>query len=355
MKGAFLAKMAAGAARYRVSGHRLPLHVQYAVTRRCTTLCSHCSLPLGARGDLDTDEAVALVDHLARIGTVRVTLTGGEPLLRPDIGVLIDRCADHGIWTTLESNGARVPEQMPKLRRLKQLVLPLDGGRAAHDRLRGPGSFDEVLSALDAARRPAAGLEVWTTTVLHRDNLDQVGVVLQLAKKYDFTAMFQVMQSEGTPYGPAALRWMAPPEALRKAFRELLEAKTSGERVGMTEKTLRYLLAWEEGGRARTVAPHEDLHCLAGQLYCTIDADGRVYPCTLHLGRDDTARSVRVDGFDAAFDGLHEHGCRACNATALTEYNYLYNLNFATLYEWARSGRWRRQAGADPTGREDAA
>lgn len=356
MNGTFLAKMAAGAARYRVSGHRLPLHVQYAVTRRCNTLCSHCAIPLGARAELGTDEAVALLDHLARIGTVRVTITGGEPLVRPDIGVLIDRCADHGLWTTLETNGARVPEQLERLRRLRQLVLPLDGAQAAHDQLRGPGSYDEVIAALEATRKPGrAPLDVWTTTLLHRDNLDQVGHVLDLADRYQFTAMFQVLQSEGTPFGKAAAAWVARPEAVRKALRVLLEAKLAGRRVGMTEKTLRYLLSWEDTQRAWTVSPQEDLHCLAGQLYCTIDADGRVYPCTLHLGRGESAKSVRSDGFEAAFDTLKSHACRACNNTALTEYNYLYNLNFATLYEWARSGRWRQQAGEPPPSEEDAA
>ena len=48
---------------------------------------------------------------------------------------------------------------------------------------------------------------------------------------------------------------------------------------------------------------------------------------------------VREHGFGAAFDALRDNPCRACTSTALTEYNYLYNLNAPTLLEWVKTLR----------------
>jgi hypothetical protein len=118
----------------------------------------------------------------------------------------------------------------------------------------------------------------------------------------------------------------------------LLEARLAGRRVGATEKYLRYLLAWKDFAVTTSLAPQEDLHCLAGQLYCAVMPDGTVTACSSLLGGG-AGRNVRDGGFAAAFAHLRDNPCRACTSTALTEYNYLYNLNAPTLLELAKSLR----------------
>lgn len=340
--GGALLKSGVGAARYRLTGHRMPLNVTLFVTARCDALCSYCAMPLARRQrELDTTEMVRLVDDLAAAGAVRVGIGGGEPLVRDDIGTIVQRCTAHGMWTTLETNGYRYPQLADELVGLGRLMVSLDGGERVHDENREPGAWRKAMAAIEAASR--RGVDLHTITTLTKHNLGDIDVVLDLADRWGFVANFQVLQRR--PYlSPARAAELAPPDdAVKKALRGLLEARLAGRRVGATEKYLRYLLTWDDLAESRSAAPHEDLHCLAGQLYCAVLADGTVTPCGM-LGSTFAGRNVRDGGFAAAFDHLRDNACRACTSTALTEYNYLYNLNAPTLLELAKS--LRRPTGA---------
>lgn len=330
-----LVKSAVGAARFRLTGHRAPLAVTLVLTRRCDSSCSTCGLPQVTRPELDTGEVLALVDHLARLGTTRVNLTGGEPLVRADLGAIVDRCAEHGMWTVLETNGHALPARAAELRRVHKVMIGLHGPAAVHERLTEPGAFDLATAGLAAAR--AAGIRVGTVTVLCRGTLDTVGWVLDLAEAQGHSAVFQLAQAHGGLASRAARRQVADAPALRRTLDELLRARQAGRPVDMSEKVLRYLASWPDYSRGSAVLPHEDLHCMAGQVSCVVDADGGVYGC---LPRLDGAAplNVRDHGFDAAFGALRDPGCQACTDTACAEANFLYNLDTPAVMEVARVG-----------------
>ena len=168
--------------------------------------------------------------------------------------------------------------------------------------------------------------------MLTRHNLDDVPRVLDLAEQLGFDATFQVLDVHTTR---SARR--ARPEAneLRRTFRFLLEARLAGRPVAMSEKALRYLLAWPDYDRFRLADGHEELTCMAGQVSCAIDADGSVYPCTPRLGAEPVG-NIRDEGFDLAFARLRDNSCRACLSTACTEASFLYNFNKPALIEVAR-------------------
>lgn len=332
--GRALLKSGVGAARYRLTGHRMPLSVTLAVTNRCNALCSYCAVPMRRRNELDTHELMALVDHLAGLGTARIGFAGGEPLVRRDLPALVDRCAEHGIWTAIETNGYLYPQRADELARASHLLFALDGRPESHDRARERGSHKKVTAAIrEAAGR---GAHFGTVTVLGKHNLDDVDWILDLADELRFDAGFQVLQPHGALGSRGAIRLMASDAEFRKAIRRILEAKLAGRRVGTSEKYLRYLLTWDDFGRIWTDSPHEDVLCLAGQVHCAIDADGSVYTCLPRAGAD-PAGNVRTDGFEAAFERLRDNRCRACTSTACTETNFLYNLNGPSVFEMARS------------------
>jgi MoaA/NifB/PqqE/SkfB family radical SAM enzyme len=114
--------------------------------------------------------------------------------------------------------------------------------------------------------------------------------------------------------------------------------------VGISEKTLKFLLTWQDFRQATSIPPHEDLHCMAGQLYCAIDSDGMVAPCPLQLGfwaGERACGDALEAGFNTAFENLRDNPCKACTSSALTEYNFLYNLNLPSLVEWLHTTRQR--------------
>ncbi len=332
--GLALLKSALGAARFRLTGHRAPLAVTLVVTRRCDSSCAGCGLPLATRPELETRELLDLLDRLAALGTTRLRFTGGEPLLREDLGALVDRAAQHGMRTVLETNGHSLPARVTELRRLDRIMVGLHGREAVHDRITEPGAFGRVTAGILAARE--AGLQVGTITVLGRHTVDELPWVLEFAEQHGLDMVVQLAQADGAVASRGAKRQIAPDEQVRRALRWLLEARIAGQPVGLSEKTLRYLLSWEDYAVPARATPHEDLHCMAGQVSCVVDADGAVYACLPRMDGH-AIGNLRTDGFDAAFAALGETGCQACTDTACTEANFLYNLNTPVVLEVARA------------------
>lgn len=330
-----LVRTGLGAARYRLTGHRMPLAVTVMVTHRCDALCLDCAVPLRKCDELSTAQWVAILDELGRLGTVRVGFTGGEPLIRDDIGALVDRCGSHGIWTTLETNGYRYPERRGQLGTLGRVMISLDGPEAVHDTIREPGAFRKAMAAVAAAAEDE--VDCWTLTTLTVANLGSLEWLLQQAERFGHTAAFQLLLHDRSIASGTVRKLTPSPSETRKALRWLLEARAEGRPVGVSEKLLRYLLTWEDYATSTSMVPHEDVHCVAGQLHCAIDADGTVLPCSLLAGK--FPGSSATGGFAPAFEGLRDNACKACTSTPLTEYNYLYNLNAPALFEWGRAIR----------------
>ena len=322
---------AIGALRYRLTGHRMPLALTARVTWRCDALCAGCGMPNAARPELTTTEWVAVLDEAAQQGCVRVCFTGGEPLLRDDLGDLVDRCAALGLATTLETNGGQLPQRARFLKALGQVIVPIEGSAAAHDTVREPGSHRSALAGLAAARE--AGIAVSTVTTLCTRNHQpaELDAALTAAEAHNGTALFQLMHAETPVASRSAKRLRLTGEQAREALQWVLSAQRQGRPVGLSSKTLQYLLTWPDLAQIWSNTPHEDVHCSAGNLHCVVDADGSVLPCVVRPVPN--APNIRDGGFTAAFAAVQDLPCRACAVAPLVEYNYLLNLNRQALAE----------------------
>jgi molybdenum cofactor biosynthesis enzyme MoaA len=82
-----------------------PLLAQMVVTRRCNLSCGYCNEYDDRSAPLPLDDLFRRIEHLAALGTLTVTLTGGEPLLHPDLHQLIARVTSYGMVCTTITNG----------------------------------------------------------------------------------------------------------------------------------------------------------------------------------------------------------------------------------------------------------
>jgi len=156
---------------------RLLRGVEFCVTYRCQLQCAHClTKPLidDARPEMTADQAVAAIADLAAMGAVFINLTGGEPLLRPDLLDIVRRAArDRGVLITVATNGLLLDAARARdlaAAGVAIVTMSLDGTDAAsHDAARGhPGAFDALRRACAAVHE--AGLDLWLTTILTRAN-----------------------------------------------------------------------------------------------------------------------------------------------------------------------------------------
>jgi MoaA/NifB/PqqE/SkfB family radical SAM enzyme len=138
-----------------------PYLVALNLTRRCNLRCAHCYLDAGTRGagvgdELRTDEVLALLERIAALSReTMVVLTGGEPLLRPDVEGLARRAADRGLMVVVGTNGMLLDDRRVAALQaagVRAVGISLDSlDPVYHDRFRGlPGAWRATMEGIDA-------------------------------------------------------------------------------------------------------------------------------------------------------------------------------------------------------------
>ncbi|KKL24850.1 hypothetical protein LCGC14_2411190, partial [marine sediment metagenome] len=240
--------------RARVFGARFPLTTVWNVTFRCNCQCDYCATGTVPGGELGTDEALQLLDDLARLGTRWLTFSGGDPLVRADIGSLIRRALEKRVHVRISTNGILVPEKIDDLRGVDAVSLSLDGPEDVHDRVRGTGTFRSVLAAIEACT--AAGIPMNLKCTLNGHNLAATDELLAMAAGWGLGVMFQPATSWlnfGTEANPVA----PDVEQYRRTIQRLIDGKHNGAPILNSLAGLRYLAHWPDPAK---------IPCLAGVL-----------------------------------------------------------------------------------------
>jgi len=142
-----------------------PICAVWEFTLKCNLRCSHCGSSAGtARHDeLTTKECYATCEGLAGIGCRDVALMGGEPLLRDDFPTVGNCIKDLGMNLNVVTNGTLLEKHIDTLERLEPKVVgvSLDGMRESHETIRGKGTWDKTLGAIELLR----GRDIQTTVI----------------------------------------------------------------------------------------------------------------------------------------------------------------------------------------------
>lgn len=257
-----------------------PRSVIWDVTYACNLRCPHCLTASGkARADeLDTAGALRLLARLAEAQILYLSLSGGEPLLRPDVLELIARASDAGMRVDVATNGVALPDRVRRgLRELPlfQVQVSIDGIGASHDRFRGrAGAFEASCRTLRELRDDGMAVSISTTATA--ENLHEIDRIIDLALELGCRGF------KAIPFIPAG-RGRRHEERLRlspeqHAALDRLLARRSEELSGRMAITT-------EGGftflGAPPPAPGSDgpMGCAAGHDTLSVGADGTAYPC----------------------------------------------------------------------------
>ena len=143
--------------RYQVTGHRTPVAVAWLITGRCNLNCCYCKWKDERQsGELDTAAVKRLIDQMKMAGVRLISFTGGEPLVRSDMGEIIRYVKSHGLVCKLNSNGMLVQQRLDDLRPLDLLQISVDGPPQVQDQLRGAGTAERASHAIHAAQAPVS-------------------------------------------------------------------------------------------------------------------------------------------------------------------------------------------------------
>ncbi len=310
--------------------------VAWETTRKCNLDCVHCRSAAGARGEapLDTGRAFLLMDRIAEAGKPVFVLSGGEPLLRPDIFELAAYGSRLGFRMAMATNGTLLTADT--CRRIKDsgikiVSVSLDGPDAAtHDGFRRQeGAFEKILKGVGELK--AHGVEFIVNSSFTRRNQDRVEDTCRLARELGAKAWYMFMV---VPMGRAddLSGELISPEDYERILKWHLGME-AGEKKMLVRPTcapsyyrLKLQAAAEAGAgaemRSLSFSPGGAKGCVAAQSIAYIDADGAMYPCSYFplSGGSLFERSVK-EIWDSelfrSFRGDYKGQCGACEYRAV--------------------------------------
>ena len=285
-----------------------PRYVKIKLTWRCNLRCVMCNVWRQRKKSLLTLPVMqALADELARLGTTKVHLTGGEVLLHPRIFEIIATLAQRGLQVNLTSNGTLLDEE-----NAAQLVesgaqnvsLSLDGPTPqVHDAVRGKGNFKRTLRGIRNLRRAARHahrkLHIRVNTVVSRMNyldLADLPILIHRAGADRLTLIPVDDQGDHLRLNKQRIleynQRIAPRLATQALEMGLFQAEEQAYPFGRTAGEIEWS---KEGGYAGGL--YQQQPCYVPWLHALITPQGQVHPCCMLRSLPPVGNFIQAGGF----------------------------------------------------------
>ena len=312
---------------YYLFHKRIPLTVSYLTTYRCNQHCRYCDWGKMGGRELETEEAIRLIQSLSGQGVVKLGFAGGESLCRDDINVLLEVAHKSGLIISISSNGKAIGDHIDAILKYVDVVqLSLDGKKETHDALRGENTYEHVIQAIKMLR--GKGQKLITNTVMTKQNLADFPFILDQAEKYGYRALFQPVFEYKISADEDVIQSLRPSlDEMRTTVEYLIQQKRHGRPVGNSVAFFRYIQkTWD---RQQTVK------CHANDLFCTIDPVGNVLPCCFDVAQDERFNAAKL-GFAEAFSkaraNTFSRHCQGCYCNAYIESNLAFCFHMSACF-----------------------
>jgi len=254
-------------------------HAQWMVTRKCNYRCRGCSVWSDQDcSELPAEDIKRGLDILRELGVLEIVFSGGNPLIRDDVGEILDYSSKYFV-TTVYDNGSMAAEKIDALRNVDFVAISLDTlDEKKNDYLKGvPGAWREAMKAIDLLK--SEGIHVGVSPTISQLNL--YGII-------DFTKYFI---SRGIPVW-YCLYWHDYPfentmfpigkenheyeitdkKVLAEVCETLLKMKEENDNIYITKKTL-------EAISHLALTGERIWKCKALSSFLVVDHLGRVAGC----------------------------------------------------------------------------
>jgi mycofactocin radical SAM maturase len=307
----------------RAAAHRealqAPVNVTWESTARCNLRCRHClsaDVMEHSGPELDFNQCRGFIDDLVRMRVFQINFGGGEPFLRPDFLDILEYAHRKRITTCVSTNGTTLDDAL--VQRLKKMDLlyiqvSLDGAHAAtNDLLRGPGTFQRILSGIRLlTAHQIQGVS--TNTVVTAINFQEIRQICELGAQYGVKTRL----SRFRPSGNAKNIWaeyhlnkeqLAELSQFLSAHKDVLTGDSFFSITGRDRRELGLNM------------------CGAAKMTCSVLPDGTVYPCAFLQDAPFKAGNVVLEKLESvwkeapAFEALRKarvESCESCSRFSL--------------------------------------
>ena len=293
----------------------VPLSAGLEISDRCNEVCVHCYQEQGRKGEMTTEELFRVLDELAAMGVLLLTLSGGEATLRKDFLQIVEYARSKGFAVRLFTNGLTMTRELAQsLGKLAVQMVEISvysTQAETHDFVTGVrGSFEKTIAGVRNLVEAGVGVTIKSPVmnVNEHELADYAAFARALGVEYSVSPS-EIMAREGGD---------RTPEAFEMSDRGRVSA-------------LRDLLTpWPDACGVQPERPLDSAPCGAGSgLH--IEPNGELQPCTMlefdlgHALRDGIGNAHSTNERAVALRQLtwaNLHGCRDCALRLFCEHCY---------------------------------
>jgi len=303
------------------------LDVQIELTEKCNQKCFHCynywrySEEIG-KNELDTQDFLSIVKKLATAGINSVTLTGGEPFLKPGlVFAILEACKENSIKASINSNATLIKDSDAiKIRELgvTHVLVSLLGSEKTHNSITNSNTFKKACAGITAMVNNKVKVSV--NMAVSKLNLRELRNVGMIAK--DFGAI-TFCATPVVPSHQSNKKFLLDGEECKQMLRILLKIKNDFKiRIDTLEPIARCLFKEEE--EDEFIDFFGNRICSAAVTTCAISSKGTVRPC---IHADVEFGNLLYENFFDIWEKMKfwaspdilPNGCKSCKAVMICE------------------------------------
>jgi MoaA/NifB/PqqE/SkfB family radical SAM enzyme len=263
--------------------HGKPHHAQWLITRKCNYKCLGCNVwKEQDKNELTTEEIKRGMDILKDAGIVELVLSGGDPLLRSDIGEIIDYATERFV-TTVYDNGSMAAKKIDLLRNVDFVAISIDSlDEKKQDYIKNvPGALKNALNTVDTLQKE--GIKISVTPTISQMNLNEIVDITNYFTNKGIPVWYCLYSYDQTG-DPNQLFRIGKPndnfiitdkQAMVKLCDTLMEMKKTNKKILMTDRLLKTL-------RSLYAEDKRMWGCKALDSFLVVDHLGRVAGCHNH-------------------------------------------------------------------------